>query len=209
MLITGLEWCGLLVDYCDVFISCLYSHSDGTHSLQRIHWWASDAMLHFSKSDEETNSSTSWMARGWRPFQQILICGWTTPLMSMTPPAVACNMWKLLYRRGKIISEYWQMSVCSSHSYNLNPLLKTFVLQSCVCVCVCVCSRESCCCCCEMCAALWWQTYCNESRETERQCLTETNDGIDTGKRERIELLIRVGQNSNLRTGSFQFISLK
>ncbi len=32
------EWCGLLVDYCDVFISCLDSHSDGTYSLQRIHW---------------------------------------------------------------------------------------------------------------------------------------------------------------------------
>ncbi len=42
--------CGLLVDYCDVFISCLDSHYDGTHSLQRIHRWTSDAMLHFSKS---------------------------------------------------------------------------------------------------------------------------------------------------------------
>ncbi len=31
------------VDYCDVFISCLDSHSDGTHSLQRIHCWANDA----------------------------------------------------------------------------------------------------------------------------------------------------------------------
>ncbi len=31
MLIDGLESCGLLVDYCDVFISCLDSHSDGTH----------------------------------------------------------------------------------------------------------------------------------------------------------------------------------
>ncbi len=50
MLTDGLEWCGLLVDYCDVFISCLDSHSDGTHSLQRIHWWASDVMLYFSKS---------------------------------------------------------------------------------------------------------------------------------------------------------------
>ncbi len=30
------RWTGLLVDYCDVFISCLDSHSDGTHSLQRI-----------------------------------------------------------------------------------------------------------------------------------------------------------------------------
>ncbi len=34
---------------CDVFISSLDSHSDGTHSLQMIHWWASDVMLKFSK----------------------------------------------------------------------------------------------------------------------------------------------------------------
>ncbi len=47
---TGLEWCGLLVDYCDVFIRCLDIHSDGTHSLQSIHWWTSDVMLNFSKS---------------------------------------------------------------------------------------------------------------------------------------------------------------
>ncbi len=45
-----MDWCGLLVDYCDVFINCLDCHSDGTHSLQRIHWWASDVLLHFSKS---------------------------------------------------------------------------------------------------------------------------------------------------------------
>ncbi len=55
------------MDYCDVFISCLDSHSDGTHSLQRIHWWASNAKLHFYKSKntkkhEETNSSTYLMA---------------------------------------------------------------------------------------------------------------------------------------------------
>ncbi len=46
-----LEWCGLLVDYCNVFVSCLDSHSDGTHSLQGIHWWASNVMLNLSKSD--------------------------------------------------------------------------------------------------------------------------------------------------------------
>ncbi len=63
MLIDGLEWCGLLVDYCDVFISCLDSHSDGTHSLQRIHWWASDVMLHFSKSvlmKKQTHLHLEW-----------------------------------------------------------------------------------------------------------------------------------------------------
>ncbi len=40
-----MDWSG--VDYCDVFISCLDTHSDGTHSLQKIHWWASDAMQIF------------------------------------------------------------------------------------------------------------------------------------------------------------------
>ncbi len=55
MLTDGLERFGLLVDYCDVFISCLDSHSDGTHSLQIIHWWASDGMLHFSKSNNNNN----------------------------------------------------------------------------------------------------------------------------------------------------------
>ncbi len=44
MLIDGLEKCGLLVDYCDV-LSAVWTHSDGTHSLQRIHWWTSDAMI--------------------------------------------------------------------------------------------------------------------------------------------------------------------
>ncbi len=39
-----MDWSG--VDYCNVFISCLDSHSDGTHSLQSIHYWARDVMLH-------------------------------------------------------------------------------------------------------------------------------------------------------------------
>ncbi len=82
MLTDGLEWCGLLVDYCDVFISCLDSHSDRTHSLQSIHWWDSDAMTHFSKSDEETNSSTSWITWMWGHLQPIRIFGWTIALKS-------------------------------------------------------------------------------------------------------------------------------
>ncbi len=36
-----LKSCELLRDYCDVFINYLDSHSDGTHSMQKIHWWAS------------------------------------------------------------------------------------------------------------------------------------------------------------------------
>ncbi len=39
-----------VLDYCHVFINCLDSHSDGTHSLHVILWWASDPMLNFAKS---------------------------------------------------------------------------------------------------------------------------------------------------------------
>ncbi len=37
------------------------SHSDGTHSLQSIHCWDTDAEMHLYKPDEETNSSWSLM----------------------------------------------------------------------------------------------------------------------------------------------------
>ncbi len=37
----------IALNYLWIIVSCLDSHSDGTHSLQRIHWWASDGMLNF------------------------------------------------------------------------------------------------------------------------------------------------------------------
>ncbi len=62
---------GLLVDYCDVFISYLDSQSDGTHSLQMIHFVQ-------IRSNKETISSTFWIAGRSVHFQQIF--GWTIPL---------------------------------------------------------------------------------------------------------------------------------
>ncbi len=41
---TGVVW--IIVK----FLSAVWTHFDGTHSLQRIHWGASDVMLNFSKS---------------------------------------------------------------------------------------------------------------------------------------------------------------
>ncbi len=82
MLIDGLETCWLLVDYYDVFISFLDSHSEGTYSLQRIHWWARHVMLKYLQicSDEEISSPTSSIDSGWVHFLQIFIFGWTIPL---------------------------------------------------------------------------------------------------------------------------------
>ncbi len=75
MLNDGLDLCELLEDYCDVFISCLDSHSDGTHSLQRIYWWASDVKLNFSKS-VPTKKQTH-LHLGWPESEYIFIFGWT------------------------------------------------------------------------------------------------------------------------------------
>ncbi len=69
----GLQSCRLLVDYCDVFISCLDSHSDGTHSLQKINWWANDVMPNFPKSVLMKKQCN---------FKQIFILGWTIPCVN-------------------------------------------------------------------------------------------------------------------------------
>ncbi len=66
-------WTGLLVvcgvDHCDVFISCLDSHSDGTHSLLRIHWW----WIHWSKCYISPN--LFWFSKDYfKIFLLILLC---------------------------------------------------------------------------------------------------------------------------------------
>ncbi len=103
MLIDGLEWWGLLVDYCDVFISCLDSHYDGTHSLQRIHWSESDATFLQICSDEETNSSTSWMAWG-----QIFIFGRAIPLMWLNQLKKKCNDRKCFSSIHEQMPHWWR-----------------------------------------------------------------------------------------------------
>ncbi len=63
-------WTGVVWITCD-FISCLDSHSDGTHSLQRIHWWARGTMLNFSKSIQQTPLHLQQVRKlSANPFQQ-------------------------------------------------------------------------------------------------------------------------------------------
>ncbi len=61
-----------------VRIKFIMTYSNGTHSHQRIRWWASDEMLHFSKSDEET---VIYFLDGLRVvhFKHIFIFGWPIP----------------------------------------------------------------------------------------------------------------------------------
>ncbi len=72
MLIDGLEWCGLLWCFYQLFGLSFWWHP----------FTAEDplvSMQHFSKSDEETSSSTSQISVN---LQQIFIFGWTIPLRS-------------------------------------------------------------------------------------------------------------------------------
>ncbi len=60
----GNWWTVVMWSTCDIFYQ-LFGYSDGTHSLLRIQWGTSDVMLHLFKSDEEINSSASWMTIFW------------------------------------------------------------------------------------------------------------------------------------------------
>ncbi len=93
---TGVVWitCGLL--WC--FISCLDSHSDGTHSLQRIHWWAV-MECYISLNLFPWRNKLIYILDSLRvsSFQQIFIFGWTIPLKeTMTSYHTIIHYMKLL-----------------------------------------------------------------------------------------------------------------
>ncbi len=87
---NGLK-CGFFVNYCDIFISFLDSHSNGTHSLQRIIWWASDVMLNFSKSILMKKQTHIYLV--WPESKLQFNFGWTIPL---NDKATAVNAWEII-----------------------------------------------------------------------------------------------------------------
>ncbi len=101
----SLKSCGLLMDYC-VFISCLDSHSDGTHSLQTVSQWYNVTFLQICP-DEETNSSTSWMAWGWVHYQQVVIFGWTIPLSNSPGFALWPRVYILRSRNKLYLNQFY------------------------------------------------------------------------------------------------------
>ncbi len=126
MLTDGLERCELLVDYCDVFISCL--DSDGTHSLQRIHWWTGDVMLHFYKSV----LMKKHLHLGWPEGREIF--GWTNPLIDWDGSLYRKqqkNWWK--YRLGQNLhkfksTDYFLDNKCTSaHKHAIKSLKRDWI----------------------------------------------------------------------------------
>ncbi len=45
--------------HCFILFYC-WTHSDGIHSLQMIHWWTTDVMLNFSKSVSMRKQTLEW-----------------------------------------------------------------------------------------------------------------------------------------------------
>ncbi len=75
---TGVVWitCGPLWCFYQLF-----GLSDGTHSLQRIHRWASGIMLNLAKTfliKKQTHLHLEWPEN-----RYIFIAGWTTPLKKL------------------------------------------------------------------------------------------------------------------------------
>ncbi len=76
---TGVVWItfGLLWCFFQLFGLSFWRHP---FTAYLIHWWANDVMLHLSKSDEDTNLSTSRMGWRWVRFWQIFIF---TPIFNL------------------------------------------------------------------------------------------------------------------------------
>ncbi len=130
----------MLTDGLEIIVMFLSdSHSDGTHSLQSIHCWDTDAETHFSKSDEETNSSTSWMAWGCVHLQQIFIFGWTAPLWCYFLDDISvvsgCFLILLILRWNMFFTGFVRFPHKGLYC-ECSPCLWVCV---CVCVCVCIC----------------------------------------------------------------------
>ncbi len=121
------RWCGLLVvHYCDVIISCLDSHSDGTHSLQRIHWWTTNVMLHFSKSVLLKKKKTHLHLGLW--FQLIFNFGWTIPLTELFFLNVN-NILIIFFQKEPFVHLNGSMDVNGS-SHNLRCQYRTLIFKS-------------------------------------------------------------------------------
>ncbi len=144
----------------------------------RIHCWASDAMLHFSRSDAERQLSTSWVVWGWRHFQQIHF--WMSYLFNkpciywFLMMSVQCSGIKLLIRiTWQIVCDGVCVCVCGGGVWGCVSVCGGVCLCeggvclceggvclceggvclcACVCVCVVVCVRV----CGGVCACVWW-----------------------------------------------------
>ncbi len=103
MLTVGLEWCGLLVDYCDVFISCWTLILTAPIHCRGSNRWASDVMCNFSKSvlmKKQTHLHLEWPEDESIPFKFhlkhfncsiLFIFWWTIPLTFTLTLQVLCN----------------------------------------------------------------------------------------------------------------------
>ncbi len=120
MLIDGLQSCGLLVGYYNVYSSCLDSHSDGTHSLQRTNWWASDEILKLSQSG--SFKKQTHLHLGWSEGEYIF------SIFKFLGDISSIIIWSICKRKKSTIYIY---NVIHCISHKLMWQLKTFSMAYC------------------------------------------------------------------------------
>ncbi len=118
MLVDGLESHRLLW--------CFYqSHSDGTHSLQGIHWWASDVMLHFPISvlmKKLINLHLGW-PMGEYTFSNFFIFWWIIPSISPSECLLRYSKVVLIYNCIYLGREKEHYKRCTKHFQPAQNLL--------------------------------------------------------------------------------------
>ncbi len=122
--------CGLL---WFVFICCLDSHSDGTHSLQRIYWCASDAMQNLFKSVPVGKKTTFWMGWGWAHVHQILVELFLQTKITKTSKkkSLMCAEESFTIKPGMVNLDFMLTWTCGALSYK-NPAKRSRLHLHCV-----------------------------------------------------------------------------
>ncbi len=107
--------CGLLC----CFYQMLGLSTDGTHSLQRIHWWASDVILNFPKS--LLMRKQTYLHPGW-PEDEVGFIFWVNHSLKLSTLIPKCvwkqwiNQWShntVMQKKYCIMMmQYWSYSIC-------------------------------------------------------------------------------------------------
>ncbi len=117
-----------------IIISCLDSHSDGTHSLQSIKQQASDAMLHFSKSvhmKKQTHLHLGWTEGEYIGKFKLVHeyeYDWGLPLW-------ICRCLHIIHKEPSLVQWYFMIHMSHVDVFMSNVLKHTCLFLS-LCVCI-------------------------------------------------------------------------
>ncbi len=124
-----MDWSG--VDYCDVLSD---SHSDGTHSLQSIHCWDTDAVMHLTNlMKKQTHPDLGWPEDEHIYSTFSYLWPWTTKLV-LNRWGIFVEIAKNTLYGSKFGHNHTSMESCINLNFKKLTLRTGFVVQGHICV---------------------------------------------------------------------------